>query len=277
MLNSLAGRHVELCLQALRPGGWHCEIGKVDIYADNDLSLRIFRKNLRFAAIDVDRLMVDDPLLSRELSVACLDLLDQGALPPLPVTVFPYKDYVKALRMMTTGQHQGKLVLKAPEASVDSEFPVADVRPFLDPDATYLVTGGLGGFGLRFLPYLVAVGARHLTLMDHDPGRRRDAGWIRQSSALAYMGEDVEFDIVPGDVGVEEDVQRCVAHSITSSCFPRRPRCWATPDRSTTARPTHFWTVLPRLAVGRGCPVCLTTWQPSPTPAWPHAIFRSCA
>ena len=211
VLNSLAGRHIELCLQALRPGGWHCEIGKVDIYADNELSLRIFRKNLRFAAIDVDRLMIDDPPLSRQLSQACLDLHDHGALPPLPVTVFPYKDYAKALRLMTSGQHQGKLVLKAPQASVDSEFPIADVRPFLDPDATYLVTGGLGGFGLRFLPYLVGVGARHITLMDRDPQRRRGAEWIRETSALAYMDEDVEFDIVSGDVAVEEDVRRCIA------------------------------------------------------------------
>ena len=211
VLNSLAGRHVELCLRALRPAGWHCEIGKVDIYADNELNLRIFRKNLRFAAIDVDRLMIDDPFLSRELSQTCLDLLDQGALPPLPVTVFPYKDYAKALRLMTTGQHQGKLVLKAPQASVAPEFPIADVRPLFDPDATYLVTGGLGGFGLRLLPYLVASGARHLTLLDRDPQRRRDAEWIRQSSALAYMDEDVEFDIVSGDVAVEEDVRRCIA------------------------------------------------------------------
>ena len=44
VLNSLAGRHIELCLEALRPSGWHCEIGKVDIYADNALSLRVFRK-----------------------------------------------------------------------------------------------------------------------------------------------------------------------------------------------------------------------------------------
>ena len=212
VLNSLAGRHIDLCLQALRPGGWHCEIGKVDIYADNNLSLRIFRKNLRFAAIDVDRLMIDDPFLSRELSLACLDLLDQGALPPLPVTVFPYKDYARALRTMTTGQHQGKLVMQAPsEPAGDSEFPIADVRPLFDPDATYLVTGGLGGFGLRLLPYLVASGARHITLMDRDPGRRRDADWILRSSALAYMDEEVEFDIVSGDVAVEADVQRCVA------------------------------------------------------------------
>ena len=211
VLNSLAGRHIELCLQALRPGGWHCEIGKVDIYADNELGLRMFRKNLRFAAIDVDRLMLDDPILSRELSQACLDLLDRGALPPLPVTIFPYRDYAKALRLMTTGRHQGKLVMRAPSGEDDSGFTVADVRPLLDPDATYLVTGGLGGFGLRLLPYLAFSGARHVTLMDRDPQRRRTAEWIRESSALVYTDYDIEFDIVPGDVAVEEDVRRCIA------------------------------------------------------------------
>jgi len=210
VLNSLAGHHVELCLQALRPGGWHCEIGKIDIYADNDLGLRVFRKNLRFAAIDVDRLMIDDPILSRRLSQTCLDLLGEGALPPLPVTVFPYQDYAKALRLMTTGQHQGKLVLQAPRSPSVPEFPIADARPFLDPDATYLVTGGLGGFGLRLLPYLVASGARHLTLMDRDPERRRSVDWVRRSTTLPNMSEEVEIDIVSGDVAVEADVQRCI-------------------------------------------------------------------
>ena len=72
------------------------------------------------------------------------------------------------------------------------------------------MTGGLGGFGLRLLPYLVAAGARHLTLMDRDPKLRRDPDWIRRSSALAYMDEDVAIDIVAGDVAVEEDVERCI-------------------------------------------------------------------
>ena len=210
VLNSLAGRHIELCLRALRPGGWHCEIGKIDIYADNDLGLRVFRKNLRFAAIDVDRLMIDDPQLTRELSEACMDLLGRGALPPLPVTVFPYRDHGKALRLMTTGGHQGKLVLRAPGDPADPGFPVADIRPLFDPDATYLVTGGLGGFGLRLIPYLVASGARHLTLLDRDPRRRRDAEWIRRASALVYMDAEAEIDIVSGDAAVEADVQRCV-------------------------------------------------------------------
>ena len=212
VLNSLAGRHVPLCLEALRAGGWHCEIGKVDIFADSALGLRVFRKNLRFAAIDLDRLMVDDPLLSRELSETCLDLLDRGVVPPLPVTIFPYRDYAKALRLMTSGQHQGKLVLKAPPESADPDFPIDDRRPLLDPEATYLVTGGLGGFGQRLLPYLVTAGARHLTLMDRDPERRRSEQWLRQSTTLAKIGNGVEIDIVSGDVAVEADVRRCVAN-----------------------------------------------------------------
>ena len=166
------------------------------------------RQPVRFAAAME---MVDDPLLSRELSQACLDLLDRGVVPPLPVTVFPYGDYAKALRLMTSGQHQGKLVLKAPPASAAPDFPIDDRRPLLDPDATYLVTGGLGGFGQRLLPYLVTAGARHLTLMDRDPERRRSETWLRRSTTLADIGEGVEIDLVQGDVAEEADVRRCVA------------------------------------------------------------------
>lgn len=211
ILNSLAGRHIALCLQALRPGGWHCEIGKVDIYADNELHLGIFRKNLRFAAIDVDRLMLDDPELAREMCLSCLDLLAKGVVSPVPATVFPYSQYATALRMMVNGQHQGKLVLKAPAEGGVGTLAVADTRPFLDPDATYLVTGGLGGLGLSLIPYLAGAGARHITLMDRDPQRSRTAEWLRQFSALYYMDAEVDLDIVYGDVAVEEHVQRCVA------------------------------------------------------------------
>ena len=210
VLNSLAGRHIALCLEALRPGGWHCEIGKVDIFADNALSLSVFRKNLRFAAIDVDRLMCDDPELTHRLSQKCMDLLEQGAVPPLPVTCFPYRDYAQALRLMTTGQHTGKLVLTAPPGTGTENFPIVDLRPYLDPEATYLITGGLGGFGRLLLPYLASVGARHLTLMDRDPQRRRTAEWVRKTSALWYLPEEIDIDIVSGDVSRESDVRRCV-------------------------------------------------------------------
>ena len=58
------------------------------------------------------------------------------------------------------------------------------------------------------MPYLAAAGARHLTLMDRDPQRRRSADWIRKTSALWYLEEEVEIEIVPGDVAQEADVRR---------------------------------------------------------------------
>lgn len=154
--------------------------------------------------------MHDDPAHCRELSAACLRLLADGAVPPLPVTTFSYADYASALRFMASGQHEGKLVLTAPDAA---GLEVIDRRLFLDPAATYLVTGGLGGFGLHLLAYLVSAGARHLTLIDRDPARRRDAGWVRDASGIAHFfgGEAVEIDIVPGDVCRRADVDRCLA------------------------------------------------------------------
>ena len=74
--------------------------------------------------------MNDDPHLARELSQECLDLLEQGAVPPLPITCFPYRDYAEALRLMTTG----KLVLPKPQpADVDDRLPVADLRRLAPP------------------------------------------------------------------------------------------------------------------------------------------------
>jgi thioester reductase-like protein len=212
VLNSLAGRHIALCLAALAPGGWHCEIGKVDIYADAALGMSVFRKNLRFAAIDVDRLMSDDPGHARQLTLDCLRLLDEGAVPPLPVTTYPYERYTDALRFMASGQHEGKIVLVAPDESAAGGLAVTDRRPFLDPEATYLITGGFGGLGQHLVSYLVSAGARHLTLLDRDPAGRRDADWVRHASGIAHFfpDADVRIDIAAGDVSVRDDVDRVV-------------------------------------------------------------------
>lgn len=210
VLNSLAGRHIRLCLQSLRPGGWHCEIGKIDIYGDSNLGMRVIRKNLRFAAIDMDRLMLDDPLLSRALCLSCLDLLGQGHVKPLPISTYSFAEYETAMRKMISGQHQGKLLLVAPDGNEQSDLAIADRRLFLDPESTYLVTGGMGGFGLSVLTYLIRVGARHITLMDRDPNRLRDFEWIYRNSNLKQMDEEVEIDILHGDVQSMEDVQRCL-------------------------------------------------------------------
>ena len=213
VLNSLSGPHLRLSLDSLRPGGWHCEIGKVDIYSGADLRLTVFRRNLRFAAIDVDRLLCDDPALARSLCEACLALLEAGDVPPLPVTTYPAHRYEDALRLMMAGRHQGKLALDLPSGGLPGDARPVDLRPLLDPEASYLVTGGLGGLGLCVVSYLAAAGARHLVLMDRDPERRRSAEWVRHASPLmeSPLRSEIEIEIVAGDVACAADVRRCIA------------------------------------------------------------------
>jgi hypothetical protein len=86
ILNSLAGEHVNLCLEALSPCGCHCEIGKVDIFANCPIKSAVFRRNISYNAIDVDRLM-KDPNLIRELIAACMELTEEKKVLPLPCTV----------------------------------------------------------------------------------------------------------------------------------------------------------------------------------------------
>jgi len=77
------------------------------------------------------------------------------------------------------------------------------VRTTLDPEATYLVTGGLRGLGLRVAEWLVDRGARHLALM----GRRQPS--IDAEEATARMeARGAQVRAFQGDVGRREDVAR---------------------------------------------------------------------
>ncbi|MEU1406076.1 SDR family oxidoreductase [Streptomyces sp. NPDC005728] len=77
----------------------------------------------------------------------------------------------------------------------------------LRADRTYLVTGGLGGLGLVTARKLVALGARHLTLVSRSGRAAEEA-----SPVLADLAADAELDVVRADISRAEDVQRLVRH-----------------------------------------------------------------
>ncbi len=85
----------------------------------------------------------------------------------------------------------------------NADARVEATRTELAPDATYLVTGGLRGLGLRVAEWLVDRGARHLALM----GRR--APGPEAEVAIARMeAHGASIRILQGDVGRREDAER---------------------------------------------------------------------
>ncbi|MUH00296.1 SDR family NAD(P)-dependent oxidoreductase, partial [Scytonema sp. UIC 10036] len=76
----------------------------------------------------------------------------------------------------------------------------------LQPDGTYLITGGLGGLGLLVAQWLVEQGARHLVLM----GRRGASDEAKVTlSKLEQIGAQIR--VFQADVSVAEEVARALA------------------------------------------------------------------
>ena len=67
---------------------------------------------------------------------------------------------------MAQGKHIGKVVIqvKSEDQTKSVNKLVAHARSMCDPRYSYVVTGGLGGFGLELAHWLVDRGARNLIL-----------------------------------------------------------------------------------------------------------------
>ena len=183
VLNFLPGEALEKSLKVLAPFGRFVEIGKRDIAEDNGLPLGPFNRNLSFTAIDVDRLLEARPDDARRLLKDIWRDVEAGDYRPLPCRVFPIAELADACRLMMQARHIGKVIVTL----ADEEVPILPLRreaPLFRPDATYLITGGLGGFGLQVAKWMVEEGARHLALVG-----RRGAATAEAEKAVQALEE----------------------------------------------------------------------------------------
>lgn len=190
VLNSLAGEAINRNLGVLKPFGRFLELGKRDFYDNTKVGLRPFRNNIAYFGIDADQLMLAHPALTEALFQQVLDLFAQGILHPLPFQAFEADEVVDAFRQMQQARHIGKIVLTYRQG-INQIQPTTRTRApwHLNPNATYLVTGGLGGFGLKTAQWLADKGARFLVLI----GRRDPvaAHAVAAIAALEHQGVTV--------------------------------------------------------------------------------------
>jgi acyl transferase domain-containing protein/NADPH:quinone reductase-like Zn-dependent oxidoreductase/acyl carrier protein len=155
VLNSLTGTLAEATLSALAAGGRFLEVGKRDTLSREVVQRK--RPDVGHFVYDLGEEAAADRSLVPALMQQLLRSLANGAIPALPVTEFT--DPKEAFRFMAQARHVGKIVVN--RANVTSR-----AHPMrIDPDATYLITGGCGGLGQIFAAHLLNRGARHLVLM----------------------------------------------------------------------------------------------------------------
>jgi NADPH:quinone reductase-like Zn-dependent oxidoreductase/acyl carrier protein len=165
VLNSLAGDAIARNLRLLRPFGRMLELGKRDFYENSRIGLRPLRNNISYFGIDADQLLAQRPDTARRVFIDLMALFADGSLQPLPHRTFDAADIAAAFRHMQASHHIGKVVVTFAPDFAPLESPLAELPSPVTADATYVVSGGLSGFGLRTAWWLVRHGARHLALL----------------------------------------------------------------------------------------------------------------
>lgn len=219
VLNSLAGEAINRNLRVLKPFGRFLELGKRDFYQNTRIGLRPFRNNISYFGIDADQLMSERPDLTRRLFGSMMELFEQGILHPLPYREFDANQVVEAFRYMQQARQIGKIVVtygNPIEHLVETRAQPAKGLQ-LSGEATYLITGGVGGFGLRTAQWLVDKGARHLVLL----GRRGAASLEVQPSLALWHAQGIDVQAVACDI-TDEAHLRSVFERIAASPYPLR-------------------------------------------------------
>ena len=205
ILNSLTGDALRKSIDICASHGRFIEIGKRDIDQDSALHMRPFNRGLLFAAIDLDRLLIDRPATAARLQRELAELFDRGELSPIPITTYPASLIDEAFRLLAQAKHIGKVVVTHGET-----VPVVGTgsgRGVIRGDGTYLVTGGLSGFGLETARWLADQGAGGLVLL----GRRGVATQEARDAVAELEGRGVAVKATAVDVTDHEATERLLA------------------------------------------------------------------
>lgn len=92
--------------------------------------------------------------------------IKRGVVKPLKTNIFEANDVEQAFRFMASGRHIGKVLLKIRENEADEQsLPISAIsRIYCDSSESFIVVGGLGGFGLELADWLILRGCRKLVM-----------------------------------------------------------------------------------------------------------------
>jgi acyl transferase domain-containing protein/NADPH:quinone reductase-like Zn-dependent oxidoreductase/acyl carrier protein/SAM-dependent methyltransferase len=207
VLNALAAEAIPMGLSCLGEFGRFIEIGKRDIYQNSRIPLWNLRRNASFHVVAMDAVFSGDEALTRNMLGEIAELVEKGALTPLPFRAFAACRVDAAFRFMASGKHIGKVVVSFPEALVPRRGEPLAPSFSVKADGCYLITGAFGGFGRVLAQWLVKCGARHLVLS----GRSGAATPEAKAFVETLRAGGAEVRVARADAGSAKDVANLLA------------------------------------------------------------------
>ncbi|XP_072745100.1 fatty acid synthase-like [Anoplolepis gracilipes] len=186
ILNKTQGRGVDVVMnsplmeeklyasvQCLATNGRFLEIEKYDMSNDKPIDISLLFKSHSFHSILLETLF-EDCADKRETIRLVSEGIENDVVRPLPTTVFLEDSLVQGFRFMAMRKHIGKVLLKIRDEEPQKQvIPIpktiaAIPRTYMNPEKSYLLIGGLGGFGLELADWMIARGARFIIIVSRN-------------------------------------------------------------------------------------------------------------
>ncbi|KAL9088213.1 MAG: hypothetical protein Q9165_006340 [Trypethelium subeluteriae] len=191
-------------LKALAPMGHLIDVGRLDVLESKEMGLELFQK----------RSLSRTTLRSNE-EKTINELHQMGRITPIrPCTVSDISDLSQTLLNFSRGTHTGKLVV-----SFQNPNPIKLLREpqtaTFDPEARYIVTGGLGGLGRGIIRWMVSRGAHDIIILS-----RRGASTLTLQLLLDdWKARRVRIEAICCDVSKLDQVVQAI-HQVSAAKRP---------------------------------------------------------
>ncbi|EZA54889.1 Fatty acid synthase [Ooceraea biroi] len=124
-------------------------------------------KNMTFHNIMMEALFEENEKVTKLISEG----IKSGAVRPLSSIVFSEQRFKEGFKSFSTDKYAGKILLKLRDEESNKRVPStrklvpAVPRTNMNPKKSYIVVGGLGGFGLELTDWLIGRGAKSIVLL----------------------------------------------------------------------------------------------------------------
>ncbi|KAF3287276.1 hypothetical protein TWF970_007006 [Orbilia oligospora] len=178
VLNSLSGDVLFSSWECIAPFGRFIEIGKKDIQAQGKLPMAQFENNISFSAVDLGHMHQKRPQYVAQLIDEVLERFgtaEKSLRPVSTVQTFDISRIVDAFRLIGTGKSTGKIIV---ETTPSSEVTVVSAPKLLSKfslDASYVISGGLGGLGRVAARWMAERGVKTLVLLSRSGPKTKEA------------------------------------------------------------------------------------------------------
>lgn len=207
VLDVQGGEHASILCGCVAPFGRFVNFNKSDVEANSPIRLRNLEQNVSFTSVNMDFILHKAPERASQLLADAFSLIYGNVIQPRKPTIFNYSDLAEALAAAQEPTKTDKIVLRLDKTSTGNVVPF-DTHPIVLPlDATYVLSGGMGGIGRALACYLADHGARNIALLSRSAEVTGDA-----VKTMQYLEDlNVKVKVIACDVTEKTNVENALA------------------------------------------------------------------